>query len=217
MIHAYSDVYVQEAQRSLGLAFDYAWYEMNYTENTFVEMFLSTKYASLFEKGNPYIIAGKSGYELCFAIVDEYTNSSVSFPDSNYVLNSLSPVYWAGWILAWYQWYSARRFKDIFRKVSLQDIINMYPTYHEMDNMRFFERMEEIFHDEERPTNLSKIRKEHKLTQKELSEKSGVGIKTIQMYEQRLNNIDNAQAHILYKLARVLYCDISDLLENPIN
>ena len=36
------------------------------------------------------------------------------------------------------------------------------------------------------------------------------------MYEQRVNNIDKAQAQTLYKLSRVLGCDIEDLLENPI-
>lgn len=217
MIHAYDEVYVEDAQKSLGLAFDYAWYEMNYTENTFVDMFLNTKYASLFEKGNPSIVAGKSGFELCFEVVDEYTDSRVDFPNTDYVFNGLSPVYWAGWIIAWYQWYSARRFKEIFGKVSLSEIVSMYPVYHEMDVMRFYERMEEIFHDKTLPTNLAQRRKKHKMTQRALSEESGVGIKTIQMYEQRLNNIDNAQAHILYKLSRVLNCDISDLLENPLN
>jgi hypothetical protein len=35
------------------------------------------------------------------------------------------------------------------------------------------------------------------------------------MYEQRGNDIDKAQAKILYKLSRVLGCSIEDLLENP--
>ena len=30
-----------------------------------------------------------------------------------------------------------------------------------------------------------------------------------------LNSIDKAQAYILYKLSRVLGCDIEDILENP--
>jgi len=33
------------------------------------------------------------------------------------------------------------------------------------------------------------------------------------MYEQRVNNIDKAQAQTLYKLSRVLGCDIEDPIE----
>ena len=43
--------------------------------------------------------------------------------------------------------------------------------------------------------------------------KSGVSLRSIQMYEQRQNNIDKAQAHTLYKLSVALGYDIEDLLE----
>ena len=36
-------------------------------------------------------------------------------------------------------------------------------------------------------------------------------------WEQKVNDIDKAQAQTLYKLSRVLGCDIEDLLENPTN
>ena len=48
-----------------------------------------------------------------------------------------------------------------------------------------------------------------------LAEQSGVNLRNIQMYEQRVNGIDKAQANILYKLSRVLGCNVEDLLENP--
>lgn len=37
----------------------------------------------------------------------------------------------------------------------------------------------------------------------------------IQMYEQRINDIDKAQAQTVYKLSRVIGCSVEDLLENP--
>ena len=52
-------------------------------------------------------------------------------------------------------------------------------------------------------------------SQFELADQSGINIRNIQMYEQRINNIDKAQAHTIYKLSRVLGCDMEDLLENP--
>lgn len=39
-------------------------------------------------------------------------------------------------------------------------------------------------------------------------------LSSIQKYEQRRNNINKAQAETLYKVARVLGCNIEDLLEN---
>lgn len=40
-------------------------------------------------------------------------------------------------------------------------------------------------------------------------------VKIIQMYKQKVNNIDKAQGHTLYKLSKVLGCNVEDLLENP--
>ena len=44
---------------------------------------------------------------------------------------------------------------------------------------------------------------------------SGVSLRSIQMYEQKVNDIDKAQARTVYKLSRVLGCTVEDLLENP--
>lgn len=52
-----------------------------------------------------------------------------------------SPVYWAGWALAEYQWSTGKRFKDIFSRISLSEIISMYSVYHEMDIEHFIEDM----------------------------------------------------------------------------
>lgn len=49
----------------------------------------------------------------------------------------------------------------------------------------------------------------------ELSKLSGVKLRSIQMYEQRVNSIDKAQAGTVYKLSRVLGCTVEDLLESP--
>jgi len=64
-------------------------------------------------------------------------------------------------------------------------------------------------------TKLKKVREAAGLSQSELAKKSGVSLRSIQMYEQRQNNIDKAQGHTLYKLSVALGCDIEDLLERP--
>ena len=75
--------------------------------------------------------------------------------------------------------------------------------------------MEELYKAAEGDSNLKRIRENRGLSQAELAAQSGVNLRNIQMYEQRVNGIDKAQANILYKLSRVLGCNVEDLLENP--
>ena len=62
---------------------------------------------------------------------------------------------------------------------------------------------------------LKKLRESRGLSQAELAKISGVGLRSIQMYEQRVNDIDKAQAQTIYKLSRVIGCSMEDLLEKP--
>ena len=126
-----------------------------------------------------------------------------------------SPEYWAGWALAEYQWYCGRRFKDIFERIPFTKIIGMYSAYHEMDITSFIDTMEEFYRAAEGEPKLKRIRESRGLSQAELAEQSGVNLRNIQLYEQRVNNIDKAQVHIIYKLSWVLGCNVEDLLENP--
>lgn len=124
-------------------------------------------------------------------------------------------MYWAGWTLAEYQWATCKRFKDIFSKLPLSEIISIYRVYHEMDIGHFIEDMNKKYHAIEQETRLKTIRENRGISQTELSKLSGVKVRSIQMYEQKVNDIDKAQAGTVYKLSRVLGCTIEDLLESP--
>ena len=91
----------------------------------------------------------------------------------------------------------------------------MYKVFHEMDVTEFAESMEKRYNEVEVETKLRSLREARGLSQRELSKISGVKIRSIQLFEQKVNDIDKAQAHTLYKLSRVLRCAIEDLLENP--
>ena len=43
----------------------------------------------------------------------------------------------------------------------------------------------------------------------------GHAIMAVDCNEQRVNDIDKAQAHTIYKLSRVIGCAMEDLLETP--
>lgn len=46
-----------------------------------------------------------------------------------------------------------------------------------------------------------------------LPERSGVSLRSIQMYEQRNKNINRASGESLYRLSKVLGCTVEDLIE----
>ena len=64
--------------------------------------------------------------------------------------------------------------------------------------------MEEFYKAAEGDSKLKRIRESRGLSQSELAEQSGINVRNIQMYKQRVNNIDKAQERTLYKLSRVL-------------
>lgn len=213
MIHAYNESYLSDAKQNLAEFFDYAISTCRFDADLFSKLFVQSGYADKFERGNPAIIAGMSGIELAKKVII-YAYPNWEFPERIFS-EDRSDVYWAGWALAEYQWATSKRFKDIFSRISLSEIISMYSVYHEMDIEHFIEDMNRKYDAVEQKTRLKTIRENRGISQAELAKLSGVKLRSIQMYEQKVNDIDKAQAGTVYKLSRVLGCTIEDLLENP--
>ena len=213
MIHGYSESYLTDAKSNMAEMLDYAINDCKLKEDWFAQLFLQSEYAQKFESGNPAIIAGMSGIELAQAVLVKVgCQDQISEPSFS---PERSPAYWAGWALAEYQWYTGKRFKDILYRIPLSQIVSMYWVYHEMDISQFIEAMNSAYDSAISDTHLKQIRESRGLSQKELSDISGVKLRSIQMYEQRVNDIDKAQSQTLFRLSRVLGCSIEDLLENP--
>lgn len=193
--------------------FDYAINDLEYNIDWFAELFIKSGYAKQFERGNPSVISGMSGIELAKRIIEYAYHETPNIPATQTI--DRTPEYWAGWVLADYQWYSAYRFTDIFEKVKMSKIIELYRIYHIVDISLFREKLNSLMATIINDTKLKQIREANGLSQSELSKISGVNLRSIQMYEQRKNDIDKAQGQTLYKLSVVLCCEIEDLLEQP--
>ena len=213
MTRAYSESYLSDAKKTLSQCFDYLINDCGFHADWAAALFLSSGHAQQFERGNPGVLAGMSGVELAKAIIQK-TYKKRSIPEPRFS-EGLSPEYWAGWALAEYQWFSGRRFKEIFEHVKLSDILLMYSVHHEMDISKFIETMEAKCSQRLADSKLKLLRESRGLSQSELARESGVKLRNIQLYEQRVNDIDKAQAQTVYKLARVIGCNVEDLLENP--
>lgn len=211
MIHAYDELYLERARNVMAHMLDYAVYGLGYSLQDFFEQFLVSDVCSKFERGQASVIAGKSGTELVYEIMER--EPSEEGERNEIVLMHRSPEYWLGWSLAYYQWHSNMRFSEIIRNISIEEMCNMYDKYHEMDISHFVERMDEICHEARRESRLKAYRTLIGMSQKELANKTQIPLRTIQQYEQQQKNINKAQVEYLVRLSKVLYCEPQDLLE----
>lgn len=211
MTHAYDMVYLSKAQKTLARMLDFAVHELHYDIEEFFNLFLASPYDERFQSGDYTVLAGMSGVELAFAVLEDRKIHVERFKPQ-YTLDR-SEEYWTGWALAYYQWYTALPFSQIVLNIPIKTIQSLYSPYHEMDIRQFVDRMNELYKDSSPETNLQRIRKSANVTQAELAEMSGVSVRTLQDYEQRKKNINKAQAETLLQLAQCLCCNISDLME----
>ena len=82
----------------------------------------------------------------------------------------------------------------IYHAVSIEEILNMYPVYHEMDISKFVEVMDEKWNQYYVETNLKRLRTLAGLSQSELAKRTGVSIRQIQLFEQRQRDINHTKA-----------------------
>lgn len=212
---AYNKSYLYDAMRNLADATDYA---VNYRKvniKDFYDCFIVTGYADKFANANPKYIAGMSGMDLADITMEKAgIKETYELQEPYFQGIDKSREYWVGWILAYWQWCSERSFDEILDWVSVERILKMYNPYHEADEQKFVDDMEDYIKKEElkRPTKLAEKRKILELSQRELAEKSGVNIRNIQQYEQRTKDIRKASVDTVMKLAKALFCKVENIV-----
>ena len=211
MTHAYDKDYLDDAMSCLGEAMDYVANTMKMDTDDFLDLFIATGFSEQFELGVPKIVSGLSGIELVMEVLTK-AGTDVSFPEPE-VYYDYSPAYWSGWILAYYQWYTGMSFKEIRGYISMKEIEALYHPLHEAHEMKFVDTLNSRIHRQNPPTRLQTQRKICGLTQSELAEKSGINLRTLQQYENRAKDINKAASISLLSLAKVLGCQMTDLLE----
>ena len=202
MIHAYNEMYLDDAMNTLAEVFSYV-QDARQVDMLF-ERFVMSGIAYQFGKGNPRYLNMPSQ-----ALFYEIIGNSIPLIYPKGI--GRSPQYWCGYVLAYYQWYTGLSFERIGLYLPPSRIINMYHPLHEADIHKFVDIANSIIFQKE--TNLARYRKNSNMSQIQLSRYSQVSLRSIQLYEQRQLNINTAPANKLLKLSRVLGCTIEDLLE----
>ncbi len=208
----YSETQLHRFMDKMGDAFDYAIKDCQIDGTEFVKMFVASTACRKIENGEASYISGKSGIEIAIECVYEITGKELAVEPSEKF--SRSAQYWCGWAVCYYKWWSSRRYANIFRAVSYEDMLGLYSALHESSVENIASVIDEKVRAFYPETNLKRIRTAYGCSQRKLAEMSGVSLRSIQMYEQRNKEINKAQSESLYHLAKALGCTMEDLLED---
>lgn len=204
MIHAYDKAYLAPAQTVLALSFDYAVYDLGLKLRDYYERFLASSYAARFERGDYRVLVGMSGIELARRVMEEGGSAADPFPPPSQN-PARSQEYWCGWALAYYQWHTGFRFSEIEEFAPIELVFDLYHPYHEMDITQLVGRLDSLRKERIPETELKRRRMVLGLSQRELAERSGVAVRSIQQYEQRQKDINKASFSTVAVLAAALY------------
>lgn len=210
-MYAYDEDYLDGAMKNLGEAVDYAVNACHLKPEEFLRLFIAGGFADSFGSGSPRIVSGLSGTEL---VMETLTKAGLDTeypePQTEY---DCSPEYWSGWALAYCQWKTGRSFRNIFECISMDDVLKLYPTLHEASEEKFVDTVERMIDRKSLTSRLQLQRKKCGYSQKELSERSGVNLRTLQQYELKTKDIGKASVKTVKALASSLGCRIDDILE----
>ena len=211
MKHAYDEIYLDDAMDNMGEMVDYAVNVCHMEIDEFWRLFLSSGMADEFSKGAPKAICGLSGTEMVHTVLNKVGIKKDEMEIQ--IEYNRSREYWSGWILAYYQWLTGKRFQDIYKSMNMKEIQRLYPTLHEASEEKFVEIADQILERNSSVSKLQELRKERGYSQSELANCSGVNKRMIQQYEIGAKDINKAAGTTLLALARVLNCEVEDLLE----
>lgn len=174
------------------------------------EAFIASGIADEFERHNPAFVAGRSGCELLDLMFDR-TGISADVPDAPRL--SRTEDYWVGWSVAAFQLATSRPYERLLRTIPYHELRELYHPLHEADESKFVSVVEQRIERAGGDTRLKAIREASGLSQTQLAMRSHVGLRSIQMYEQRNKDINKAQSVTLMRLSRALACEMEDLME----
>ena len=215
MTHAYSEMYLEDAMRTLGEAVDFALCDQGLSPVELTTILLNSLEMRQFERGVARVVCGMSGDELAREIIASAGLKPAECRES-YPLDR-SPQYWAGWVLAYSQWASRLNFNELFEVAPLDWIIGSYSPLHEASEDTFAEIVIDKWNKAQADKKgLKAARKAAGLTQKQLAAQSGVKLRAIQLYEQNQLDLRRASVSSALALANTLDCTIEDLVWQPI-
>lgn len=231
MTHAYDRILLERAADSLGRMLDYSVYSLHYDIQSMMGLFIACGTAARFERGDIRTIAGMSGVELAYEVLE---GSGLVFERTQpRYTKSLSPEYWCGYTLAHIQWETCLSFDRIMKNFSPAAFTSGYGKNRTafLDklplNIGADERVEKVkefgrhyaeetaskFVSEVNENPLKRMRLLNGLSQSGLARETGIPVRTIQQYEQGQKDLSKARAEYIIALSCALNCSPTSLLQ----
>ena len=213
MTNDYSNLYFEEYVTLLAEAVDGFVNAFHLNIDEFLPKLVKSGYARQLERRNTkYIVEYSAGYLLSKLLTLDSSIEEIYLHEPNASIEK-SPEYWAGYILAIFQYQTHMSFKEINEYLSLSEIVNLYNPYHEANEEKAVELLLNRYHERHKISNLKLKRIEAGLSQRELSFKANVNYRTLQEYEAKKKNINNASVSVVIALAMALHCKVEDIIE----
>jgi DNA-binding transcriptional regulator YiaG len=187
---------------------EYACLDCGYDPDGFWKMFLYSEMARRFEIGDVSVVAGKSGPELAYMVLSTIDHRE-EFPNPTWRDNR-SDLYWSGWALAYYQWYTAQSFDFIWKSISIRMLQKMYPTFHETDISKAVEALSKMQKSVNK-TSISNLRLVRGMTQKELAGRAHMSLSQLQRLEYGERKVENLSLKSALALANALGVGVEEL------
>lgn len=208
MTRAYDISYLDDAMTSLGAMLDYAVNSCGEDLSLFYARFLGSGIANAFSRANPKYLAGMSGIELATLVA---ARTGDALPKKDGLIDSGSPEYWTGWTLAYLSWYLKIGFGTMqARGLTVESLHERYPVLHEADLSKTVQFAIKRLGETSDGELLKRVRKNARLTQRQLSDLTGIPITVIRSYEQNQRSLKSAESANVWNICRVLGCRIDD-------
>lgn len=217
MTKGYDDLYVEDAM--VGLA-EFFYSGVCLIKYDIEELFRDFSFSSLgmnFSVGNPRVVTGMSGSELLRALIYEIKGEYTDIPHISDMTFRYSDEYNVGYALGYYQWKVGKSFKLLYKNGLTMEKARIALNNTDADLERFSDNLTSLIDikakgEEKSPSTIARLRSYWEWSQRELSEKTGVSLRMIQLYEQGQNDISKASADVVYRLSKALGCRMEDLL-----
>ncbi len=141
MMRAYIEPYLKDVMQNLGVMSHFCINEYGLSPEKFSALFSKSHVAEQISNGNPRFLTGMSGKEMADMIMEVSNEKAHRTAETD--IYQISPEYWAGWVMAYYQWYTAKSFAQMYADgQTYERVLMMYHPLHEADLAKVVEVME---------------------------------------------------------------------------
>lgn len=209
MIRAYDKIYLNGAMNRLGDMLEYASLDLGFDPDAFFKIFLDSTVARRFEVGDVSIISGRSGPEIANIVLKEtdfkYCDVEPTWREDK------SDIYWSGWILAYFEWYTNIPFRVLWRNITIRKLRKVYPTLHEAGITKITAELKSMLKGI-RKNKISDIRKIRGWTQRQLANMSGMSVSQLQRLESGERKVENLTLKTAVSLASALGVRVEEIM-----